>query len=189
VLTCDIETYKLWRKQWLAQTDGQILDTPRGPCIVGPRLHIVDNVQPDWHMKDRAIEDAEYNLIYIGQDMEPAMKAKLYGDDEKLYREYKSLSIVRLGMRVASKEKRPESRKNIIFNKECCLAYWQLHKDTLTVISRSWDIQRAGLSDLVIVNRVAAALHCAKFELISLCTHAYVDRDHIARRYDEAARI
>lgn len=189
MLTCDIDTYKVWRKQWLADTSGVPLDTPRGPCIVGPRLHICDTVQHDWHMKDRAIEDAEFNLIYIGQDMDKVMKDKLYGDDEKLYQAYKSLNIVRLGIRVATKEKRAESRKNIIFNKECCLAYWQLHRDMLTVISRSWDIQRAGISDLVIVNRIAEALHCNQFELISLCTHAYCDRNHIARRNDESPRL
>ena len=189
MLTCDIETYKVWRKQWLADTSGVLLDTPRGPCIVGPRLHICDTVQRDWHMKDRAIEDAEYDLIYIGRDMAPEMKERLYGDDEKLYQAYKCLGIVRLGTWVASGEKRAESRKNIIFNKECCLAYWQLHKDSLTVVSRSWDIQRAGISDLVLVNRIAASLHCKTFELISLCTHAYCDRDHIARRNDESPRI
>lgn len=189
MLTCDIETYKDWRANWLKNTSGVPLETPRGPCVVGPRLHITDLVKPNWHMHNRAIEDAEYDLIYIGRDMTPEMKERLYGDDEKLYQAYKSLGIVRLGTWVASGEKRAESRKNIIFNKECCLAYWQLHRDSLTVISRSWDIQRAGISDLVIVNRIAEALHCNRFELISLCTHAYCDRDHIARRNDESPRI
>lgn len=177
----NIENYLDWRQAFLKLPIGDDLSTPRGDCIVSDRIIIQDNVKPDWHLKNRALEDAEFKLMFYGADMDKTMKDKLYGNDEELYQAYKSLNISSL----VTNGKRRLSRKNIIFNKECCLCYWQLHGDMLTVISRSWDIQRAGLSDLVIINRIAQLLDCKRIYVIGLCNHVYKDRENIARRHDE----
>ena len=136
-------------------------------------------------MQNRDLEDAEFNLIFHGQDMTPEWRDKLYGNDDDLYNAYKSLHVETL----ATNGKRRLSRKNIIFNKECCLCYWQLHGQELTVISRSWDIQRAGLSDLILVNRAAQMLGCKMFRIVTLCNHVYEDRNTIARRHDAPAGV
>ena len=175
-----IEEYLVWRKNFLALPLGKKLETPRGECIVGDSLFIEDDVRPNWHLKNRELEDAEFRLIMYSEDMSPEMHEKLYANDDKLYAAYKSLNLISL----ITNGKRRQSRKNIIQNSECCLTYWQLHDDTLTVISRSWDIQRAGLSDLVIANRVACVLNCARIRFVSLCSHVYTDRENIARRQD-----
>lgn len=177
----NIENYLDWRQAFLKLPIGDDLSTPRGDCIVSDRIIIQDNVKPNWHLKNRKLEDAEFKLMFYGADMDKAMKDKLYGNDEELYQAYKSLNISSL----VTNGKRRLSRKNIIFNKECCLCYWQLHGDMLTVISRSWDIQRAGLSDLVIINRIAQLLDCKRIYVIGLCNHVYKDRENIARRHDE----
>lgn len=181
----DICEYLEWRQAFLAKPIGTSLNTPRGKCIVGKSFTIDSPVRPNYHLKNRELEDAEYNLIYHGQDMSKEWKDKLYGDDDALYEAYKSLNIASL----LTNGKRRMSRKNIIFNKECCLCYWQLHGDWLTVISRSWDIQRAGMSDLIIVNRAAIDLGCKFFRIVTLCNHVYEDREHIARRNDENIRL
>ena len=174
----DIGEYLEWRQAFLQKPIGTPLNTPRGKCIVGKSFTIDSLVRDNYHMKNRELEDAEYNLIYHGQDMSKEWKDKLYGDDNELYKAYKSLNISSL----LTNGKRRMSRKNIIFNKECCLCYWQLHGDCLTVISRSWDIQRAGISDLILVNRIAKDLGCKFFRIVTLCNHVYEDREHIARR-------
>lgn len=174
----NIQEYKEWRTSWLKKPTGPKLNTPRGKCTVGMNFEIYDKVRFDLHLKDRELEDAEFNLMFHGIDQSPEMKAKLYGDDEPLYRAYKSLNIHSL----VTNGKRRMSRKNIIYNRECCLCFWHLHGDTLTVVSRSWDIQRAGLSDLVIINRAAIELNCTKFRIITMCNHVYDNRETIARR-------
>lgn len=176
-----IDDYFTWRKNWLAHTTGSLLDTPRGKCIVCDDIIIRDTVRPDWHMANRDIEDAEYNLIYNGMDMPSAMYSRLYDNDAELYEAYKSLKVCTL----LTNGKRRASRKNIIFNRETCLCYFQLQGSRLIVISRSWDIQRAGLSDLYVVNRIAESLGCTHFVFYCLCPHVYVDRNHIARRNDK----
>lgn len=176
----DICEYLEWRQAFLAKPTGHHLNTPRGGCIVGRDFTIHSVTRPDWHLKNRELEDAEFNLMMYGQDPTPEWKEKLYGDDAPLYLAYKGLHLESL----TKNGKRRLSRKNIIFNKECCLCYWQLHGDELTVISRSWDIQRAGLSDLILVNRIALELGCKTFRLVTLCNHVYDNRDTIARRQD-----
>lgn len=177
----DICEYLEWRQAFLQSPVGRPLNTPRGKCIVGKSFTLNWKARPDWHMKNRELEDAEFNLIYHGEDMNSDWKEKLYGNDEPLYQAYKSLHVETL----LTNGKRRLSRKNIIFNKECCLCYWQLHGDELTVISRSLDVQRAGLSDLVIVNRIAVELGCSSCQLVTLNNHVYLDRDNIARRTNE----
>jgi hypothetical protein len=181
----DIAEYREWRRAFLANPVGTPLDTPRGKCIVGRDFTIHALVRHGWHMQNRDLEDAEFNLIFHGQDMSPEWRDKLYGNDDDLYNAYKSLHVETL----ATNGKRRASRKNIIFNKECCLCYWQLHGQELTVISRSWDIQRAGLSDLILVNRAAQMLGCKMFRIVTLCNHVYEDRNTIARRHDAPAGI
>lgn len=174
----DLCEYLEWRQEFLSNPVGRPLQTPRGSCVVGKSFTLDWTVRADWHLRNKQLEDAEFELIYHGKDMDPFWKDRLYGDDEELYQAYKSLHIATL----LSNGKRRLSRKNIIFNKECCLCYWQLHGDQLTVISRSLDIQRAGLSDLVVVNRIAQNLGCKNVQLITLCNHVYDNRDEIARR-------
>lgn len=176
----NIDSYLAWRKDVLYLPVGELLDTPRGECTVAEDFVIIDDVCPGLHMNNRELEDAEYNLIMHGTDQTPEWKKALYHNDDELYQAYKSLNIASL----ATNGKRRDSRKNIIFNAECCLCYWQLRGDTLRVISRSWDLQRAGFSDLVIVNRAAHELGCKKIMILSLCGHVYTDREHIARRKD-----
>jgi hypothetical protein len=173
----NIDEYLAWRKSWLVNTTGTALDSTRGRCIVAHDIVIENNVRPEYHLKNRELEDAEYNLIFNGTDIEPVMKDKLYGDDETLYQAYKQLNISSF-----KNVKRRDSRNNIIFNKTCCICYWQLAGDRLIVISRSWDIQRAGISDLVIVNRIAHELNCKSFLIHCFNPHAYTNRDRIARR-------
>ena len=134
-----ISDYLAWRDTQLRCGTGQPLDTPRGHCQVYDKVIIQDTVRPDWHMKNREIEDAEFRLLFYGTDMQPGMRERLYSNDDDLYNAYKSLRLVTLG----TNGKRRNSRKNIIYRNECCLCYWQLHGDTLIVISRSWDLQRA----------------------------------------------
>lgn len=157
---------------------GRILQTPRGECGVVSQIMVQSDIVNDFHMKDFEIENAEFNLIYFGLDMSADMKTRLYGDDDSLYNEYKSLQVRTL----ATNGKRRDSRKNIIFNKQCCLSWWQLHGDELYVVSRSLDLQRAGLSDVVIINRVARQLGCKRWTFVGLCNHVYTDRTKIARR-------
>lgn len=174
----NIHEYLEWRNKFLTAPIGRLLSTPRGNCTVGESFTVEDAVRPDWHLKNKELEDSEYNLIFKGQDMTPDWRAKLYGNDDDLYNAYKSLHIETL----LTNGKRRLSRKNIIFNRECCLCYWQLHGDTLTVISRSLDVQRAGISDMVIINRAAIELGCNRFKVVTLCNHVYENRDVIARR-------
>lgn len=176
-----IPEYLEYRNNILRLPVGDIVDTPRGECTVIDDFVVMDDVRPDWHMKNRELEDAEYNLIMHGIEQTPEWKAKLYENDEQLYQAYKSLMVASL----TTNGKRRNSRKNIIFNRKCCLCYWQLRGNTLRVVSRSWDIQRAGISDLIIVNRAAAELGCKRFMLYSFCGHVYTNRDTIARRKDE----
>lgn len=177
----DLCEYLEWRQAFLTRPIGRPLNTPRGRCIVGKSFTLNWRTNPNWHMRNRDIEDAEFNLIFHGQDMSSEMKEKLYGNDEQLYQAYKSLNIHSL----LTNGKRRMSRKNIIFNKECCLCYWQLHGDELTVISRSLDVQRAGISDLVVINRCAHDLGCKNVQLVTLNNHVYDNRDEIARRTNE----
>lgn len=176
-----IDDYLAWRAIWLKKPIGRFIMTPRGKCTLAPNFVIEGPVRTNFHMKNRDIEDAEFNLIYESIDQSPEMKEKLYSSDEFLYQQYKSLNIAQL----LTNGKRRQSRKNIVCNPNCCLSYWQLFDDTLTVVSRSWDIQRAGLSDLVIINNIALKLGCDKFRLISLCAHVYEDRTKVARRTNE----
>lgn len=171
----NIKEYLAWRDLYLKQPEGQIFMSNRGSCVIGPSFTIEDVVRDDWHMRARDIEDAEFNLIYFGADQPEVIKARLYDKDEALYNSYKQLKIERLKLGDR------KSRKNIICVPECCLCYWQVFNDTLIVISRSWDIQRAGLSDLVIANRVAKMLDCKYLRFVTLNNHVYLDREHIAR--------
>lgn len=174
-----LDEYLIWRDEMLMlDRPGHLLDTPRGECSVVSQIMVQNEARRDWHMRQRAIEDAEFNLIYLGLDMDPAMKEKLYGDDEDLYQEYKSLNLRSL----TTNGKRRNSRKNIIFNKACCLCFWQLHADELYVVSRALDLQHAGKSDLVLVNRVAEQLGCSRWTFVGLCNHIYTDRTKVARR-------
>ena len=177
----DICEYLEWRQAFLQKPIGRPLNTPRGKCIVGKSFTLYWTARRDWHLRNRELEDAEFNLIFNGQDMSPEWKERLYGNDQLLYEAYKSLHISTL----ATNGKRRMSRKNIIFNRECCLCYWQLHGDELTVISRSLDVQRAGLSDVVIINRIAVELGCRNIQLVTLNNHVYENRDTIARRTNE----
>ena len=79
-------------------------------------------------------------------------------------------------------QKRRLSRSNVVCVPECCLCYWQQHDQHLTVVSRSLDVKRAGLSDLVIVNRIALAQRCTTFTFHAVCPHIYTDSSKIARR-------
>lgn len=178
------DAYLKWREKVLAKPVGTSLDTPRGRCTVLDSF-ILEMPVEDWHLKNRALEDEEFNLMFMGEDQSILWRSKLYGDDDDLYKAYKSLHVAML----TRNGKRLMSRKNIIFNKECCLTWWQLHGDMLTVISRSLDIQRAGISDPVIINRAAQELGCKRWRLISLCTHVYDNRDTIARRNDANTHI
>lgn len=177
----DLSEYLEWRQAFLLGPVGRPLNTPRGKCIVGKSFTLDWTVRPNWHLRNRELEEAEFNLIYYGKDMSPEWKEKLYGDDDELYEAYKTLHVGSL----INNGKRRMSRKNIVFNKDCCLCYWQLHGDTLTVISRSLDVQRAGISDLVIINRAAKLLDCKDVHLVTLCNHVYKNRDTIARRTNE----
>lgn len=181
----NIEDYIRWRHHRLQNTHGVDVDTPRGPCKVFTPISITDCCVPPFHIKNKDLEDTEYNLIYHGIDMSPEWKEKLYGNDDALYDAYKSLNISTL----ATNGKRRFSRKNIIFNKECCLCYWQLFGNQLFVISRSLDVQRAGLSDLAIVSRAAFDLGCTAFTLQVLIPHVYNNRTEIARRHNENTGI
>jgi len=172
----NIEQYLQWRQDWLKSPVGHNLLSHRGECIVGKRFIIEDKVRQDFHLKNRALEDAEFNLLFFGKDMDQAMKDRLYENDYDLYEAYKSLRVERL------KLKRRTSRKNIVFNSECCLCFWHLYRDTLTVMSRSWDIKTAGLSDLVIINRAALELDCDRIQVITLNNHVYKDTTKVARR-------
>ena len=178
-MTLSLQEYLQWRQEVLNHDKpGHVLQTPRGECSVVNQVMVQSEVLNDFHMKNFEIENAEFNLIYFGIDMDKDMKTRLYGDDEALYNEYRSLNIRSL----ANNGKRRDSRKNIIFNKQCCLSWWQLHGDELYVVSRSLDLQRAGLSDVVLVNRVARQLGCKHWTFVGLCNHVYTDRTKIARR-------
>lgn len=175
----NLEQYFRWRDRFLSgQEPTRQLSSSRGECQVGEQLFISDNVLPDWHLNNKALEDAEFNLMFNGIDMSPEWKAKLYENDDNLYDAYKSLNLRTL----ATNGNRRFSRRNIYFNKECCLCFWQLHGNELYVISRSLDVLHAGKSDLVLVNRVANELGCNKWLLVCLCPHVYNDRTKIARR-------
>ena len=178
-MTLSLQEYLQWRQEVLSlDKPGRVLQTPRGECSVVSQVMVQSEVVNDFHMKNFEIENAEFNLIYFGIDMDKDMKTRLYGDDEALYNEYRSLNIRSL----ANNGKRRDSRKNIIFNKQCCLSWWQLHGDELYVVSRSLDLQRAGLSDVVLVNRIARQLGCKRWAFVGLCNHVYTDRTKIARR-------
>lgn len=178
-MTLSLQEYLQWRQEVLAaDKPGRVLQTPRGECSVVSQVMVQSEVLDDFHMKDFDIENAEFNLIYFGLDMDKDMKTRLYGDDEGLYKDYRSLNIRSL----VTNGKRRDSRKNIIFNKYCCLSWWQLHGDELYVVSRSLDLQRAGLSDVVLVNRIARQLGCKRWTFVGLCNHVYTDRTKIARR-------
>lgn len=175
----NIADFKTWRKQELERdlSSADKLIGARGPYVTLERIKIEDTVQPDLHLKNRAIEDAEFELVFNSKDPSPEMREKLYGNDDALYEAYKSLHIASF-----ANVKRRESRNNVIVRKECCLCYWQLFCDELIVVSRSWDIQRAGLSDVVIVNRIAHELGCKRFSIYTLNNHIYENRDTVARR-------
>ena len=177
----NLEEYIRWRDNFLANPKGRLLQSPRGECTVGEQFMIKNDVVPGLHLGNTELEEAEYRLIFWGDDMAPEWKERLYGQDDELYNEYKSLHIFTL----VNNGKRRLSRKNIIFNKECCLCYWQLHGDELYVVSRSLDLQRAGRSDIIIINRAAQALGCTKWTLVCLNPHVYTDRSTIARRKDK----
>lgn len=177
----NLEEYIKWRQEFLANPKGRLLQSPRGECTVGEQFMITSPVIGDLHLGNTELEESEYRLIFWGDDMAPEWKERLYGQDDDLYNAYKSMKIFSL----VNNGKRRWSRKNIIFNKECCLCYWQLHGDELYVVSRSLDLQRAGRSDIVIVNRAAQALGCSKWTLVCLNPHAYTDRSTIARRKDK----
>lgn len=178
------DEYLFWRAETLHSPNGTPLMTPRGKCLVLESF-LLEIPVADWGLRNSELEDAEFNLIFYGEDQPEDWKERLYGNDDDLYKAYKSLHVAML----TENGKRRMSRKNIIFNKECCLTWWQLHGDTLTVISRSLDLQRAGLSDPVIINRAAKKLGCKKWRLISLCTHIYENRGVIARRTNENLSI
>ena len=177
-MSLSLNEYLEWRKSVLAEPNGRKLQTPRGECTVVNQIMVQSEVVYDFHMKDFEIENAEFNLIFFGIPMDKNMKTRLYGDDEALYNEYLSLNIRSL----ANNGKRRDSRKNIIFNKQCCLSYWQLHGEELYVVSRSLDLQRAGLSDVVLVNRIARQLGCKRWTFVGFINHVYTDRTKIARR-------
>lgn len=176
--TMNLNEYIKWREEFLDAPKGRVLMSPRGECIVGEQLMITSETLEDYHLRNHELEDAEYGLIFDGKDMSDEWKTRLYGDDDDLYNAYKSLNVHSL----ISNGKRRLSRKNIIFNKECCLCYWQLHGDELYVVSRSLDVQRAGKSDIIIVNRIAHDLGCTKWIMMCLNPHIYTDRSTIARR-------
>jgi hypothetical protein len=181
-MTLSLQEYLRWRGEILAlKCPGRVVQTPRGECSVFNQVMVRNEVVDDLHMQNFDIENAEFNLIYFGLDMDKDMKNRLYGDDEDLYNEYRSLNIRSL----ATNGKRRDSRKNIIFNKQCCLSWWQLHGDELYVVSRSLDLQRAGLSDVVLVNRIARQLGCTRWTFVGLINHVYTDRTKIARRKDK----
>lgn len=174
----NLEQYIRWRENFLANPKGRLLQSSRGECTVGEKLMITNDVVPGLHLDNKGLEEAEYRLIFWGEDMTPEWKDRLYGQDDDLYNAYKSLKLFSL----VNNGKRRLSRKNIIFNKECCLCYWQLHGDELYVVSRSLDVQRAGKSDIILINRAAIALGCTNWTLICLNPHVYTDRSTIARR-------
>ena len=115
----NLKQYIEWREEFLNTPKGRLLMSPRGECIVGEQLMIANETLDDYHLKNRELEDAEYELIFYGKDMSDEWKSRLYGDDDDLYNAYKSLNVHSL----VNNGKRRLSRKNIIFNKACCLCY------------------------------------------------------------------
>lgn len=179
-----IGEYRFWRKQMLADPPDDIIETARGTCHRLEPFIVHDHVDPDFHIKARDIEDAEFALIYHGKIIDPATIACLYENDDTLLTAYRKLGLER-----HLNQKRRFSRNNVVCVPECCLCYWQQHDQRLTVISRSLDVQRAGLSDLAIVNRIALAQLCTTFTFHAVCPHIYTDSSKIARRSDEYTRI
>ena len=89
----DLCEYLEWRQEFLSNPVGRPLQTPRGSCVVGKSFTLDWVVRDNWHLRNRQLEDAEFELIYHGKDMDPYWKDRLYGDDEELYQAYKSLRI------------------------------------------------------------------------------------------------
>ena len=184
----NISTYTLWREKTLAsgiEHTGLRLQSPRGEYVKADQFVLATQVDQDFGLKNKEIEDAEFNLIMWGIEPSKEMYDKLYKDDRKLYDAYRSLEVATL----ATNGKRRDSRSNIVFNKRCCLCYFQLFADTLIVISRSLDLLRAGKSDIAVVNRIAQRLGCQRFTFICLNPHIYVDATKVARRTDETSGI
>lgn len=169
--------YREWRKQMLAEPAGDTIETPRGSCIRLEPFIIYGKSNADFGIHANHIVDAEYALIFRNKIIDQAVIDKLYENDDALLAAYRKLDLER-----RFNEKRRFSRKNIVCVPECCLSYWQLHDQHLTVVSRSLDIQRAGLSDIAVVKRVALAMCASTFTFHAVCPHIYNDRTKIARR-------
>lgn len=172
----DVKSYIEWRAQQLKRPTGNIYQTRRGEFVAVPQFTVQDTVQPDWHLHNRSIEDAEFNLIWDGTITNKLVIDALYENDDELLNNYKSLHICNLANRKMS------SRNNVICNTACCLSYWQLINDTFITVSRSLDLRCAGLSDVIIVNRIAHMLGCKQFVFIANCPHIYTNDNKIARR-------
>lgn len=172
-----IDEYKAWRKQMLANPPDDIIKTPRGTCHRLKPFIVHDRADSDFHLKSMEIEDAEFALVYHNKITNPTIIARLYENDDALLAAYRKLDLER-----HFNQKRRLSRSNVVCVPECCLCYWQQHDQHLTVVSRSLDVKRAGLSDLVIVNRIALAQRCTTFTFHAVCPHIYTDSSKIARR-------
>ena len=176
-----IDDYMNWRKNILLfDTDSfPKIETRRGMCGVVSNFIIFDNVDKNRHMLNTQIEDAEFNLIYYGKEPSPETKERLYKDDDEMYNAYLNLRICRFKNAITS------SRNNVICEPKCCMNYWQLYLDTLFVISRSLDLKCAGISDIIVANRIAAELGARKLHITAIAPHIYIDRKNIARRKNE----
>lgn len=124
----------------------------------------------------KQIVNAEFSIAYNGEliDRELVLD-KLYFGDTYLLGAYLNLHLKNL-------ENKDLSRNNIILAPYCCLCSWQLFSCTLFVKSRSLDLKAAGLSDLLLVNKVAKALNAVCWQLSIDVPHIYVDDTKIARR-------
>lgn len=172
-----IDDYMNWRKSVLFDADSfPKIETRRGMCSVVSNFIIFDNVDKNRHMLNTQIEDAEFNLIYYGKEQSPKIKEQLYKDDDEMYNAYLNLRICRFKNAITS------SRNNVICEPKCCMNYWQLYLDTLFVVSRSLDLRCAGISDIIVANRIAAELGAQKLHIVAIAPHIYTDRKNIARR-------
>jgi len=135
-------------------------------------IHSYDRINPD-DLSPTA--RAEFDLVWNGAINVKSIIDKLYEYDEQLLAAYKKLNVHNL----SGKDK---SRNNVTVVAECCLAYWSFVNGRLTVISRSMDIQRAGITDALVVAACAHKLGAAEWMLVNLHPHVYQRRDVVARR-------
>lgn len=172
----NLAEYISWKNAMLRSPHGERITSKRGEYIQLHAFVITDIVNPDFHLKNKRIENAEFSLILDGKIYDAETINYLYENDDELLAAYKRLRIRRFA------DCNKKSRNNVICEPKCCLAYWQINCDELSVVSRSLDMCRAGLSDVVVVNQAACLLGCKQFNITVVSPHIYMDKTKIARR-------